>query len=253
MVFMALALALKLTFMFALRINESSMRYEPYLVIPMSRATPLYEETFVGYGKNKIQHTIHLRARGFRFHVLSLAFLIHYPHSESQSRVLWSTTSNGLKPEEFLLQSKRRAAALNGTAAVRPYSISLRRAAAKARDMRKLMDLHFNDFLLWVTREYGLDIDQKGRIVAEATKYCTPAAKDGGGPRYASREPGGWQWQLQKELMAHTQRSSPAMHPDRRAIIKDEAMEGLRKIPGYDASYSKRAAKSQSTLAGRPV
>jgi hypothetical protein len=38
-----------------------SDRYEPYVVLPVSPLTPLFEEEFRGYGKNKIQHIVHLR------------------------------------------------------------------------------------------------------------------------------------------------------------------------------------------------
>ena len=40
-----------------------SLRYEPYLVVPLGGATPYFDERFVGYGKNKIQHVTHLRCR----------------------------------------------------------------------------------------------------------------------------------------------------------------------------------------------
>ena len=32
--------------------------------------TPLYDERFTGYGKNKIEHVTHLRWAGWRFAVL---------------------------------------------------------------------------------------------------------------------------------------------------------------------------------------
>ena len=66
-----------------------SNRYEPYLVLPASPKTPLFDEMFTGYGKNKIQHVVHLRMAGFRFSVLSYAYVIHYPHTKSLARAKW--------------------------------------------------------------------------------------------------------------------------------------------------------------------
>ncbi len=45
-------------------------RYEPYLVVRAGPPTPLYDERFTGYGKNKIEHVTHLRWAGWRFAVL---------------------------------------------------------------------------------------------------------------------------------------------------------------------------------------
>ena len=67
-----------------------SLRYEPYLVVPLGRgATPYFDERFVGYGKNKIQWIQHLRLLGFTFHVLPKAFVIHCPHEASTARQTW--------------------------------------------------------------------------------------------------------------------------------------------------------------------
>jgi hypothetical protein len=66
-----------------------SNRYEPYLVLPASPSTPLFDETFTGYGKNKIQHVVHLRLAGFQFSVLSYAYVIHFPHAKSKARLKW--------------------------------------------------------------------------------------------------------------------------------------------------------------------
>lgn len=50
-----------------------SIRYEPYLLVPKAEQTPLFDERFVGYGKNKIQFVQHLRLLGFQFFVLPQA------------------------------------------------------------------------------------------------------------------------------------------------------------------------------------
>ena len=92
-----------------------SNRYEPYVVISMAQM-PLYDERFVGYGKNKIQHVSHLRRMGYllcgnqnlrrgfgassstpstrrhtgyMFAVLPRHFLIHVPHPRSGSKKEW--------------------------------------------------------------------------------------------------------------------------------------------------------------------
>lgn len=66
-----------------------SERYEPYVVLRRCPSTPLFNEGFVGYGKNKIQHINHLRYAGFTFYVLPQSFLIHFPHPISASRRQW--------------------------------------------------------------------------------------------------------------------------------------------------------------------
>ena len=63
-------------------------RYEPYLVV-RKEGTPLFDERFVGYGKNKIQWIQHLRLRGFTFHVMPKVFVVHCPHEESAARHSW--------------------------------------------------------------------------------------------------------------------------------------------------------------------
>ena len=82
-------------------------RYEPYLVVRAGPPTPLYDERFTGYGKNKIEHVTHLRWAGWRFAVLpprgrgdeaeapllSLRFAVlprgaitHFPHPISDAK-----------------------------------------------------------------------------------------------------------------------------------------------------------------------
>ena len=77
-----------------------SNRYEPYLVLPAAGSTPLYEEVFTGYGKNKIQHTVHLLAKGFTFSVLSRSFVVHFMHARSENRMIWDVQGND-KMERF--------------------------------------------------------------------------------------------------------------------------------------------------------
>lgn len=53
--------------------------YEPYVLIK-TKYFPSFDERFVGYGFNKLQHTFRLAAEGFRFVVLPHDFVIHIPH-----------------------------------------------------------------------------------------------------------------------------------------------------------------------------
>lgn len=72
-----------------------NVRYEPYVILKKTPTTPLFEERFVGYGKNKIQHINHLRFAGYKFQVLPKAFVIHMPHMTSQSKRAWKTQHTG--------------------------------------------------------------------------------------------------------------------------------------------------------------
>jgi hypothetical protein len=66
-----------------------SGRYEPYYLVAKKSSTPLFDERFSGYGKNKVQHFYSLRWSGFKFGVLPHGFVVHVPHAESNSRRTW--------------------------------------------------------------------------------------------------------------------------------------------------------------------
>jgi len=67
-----------------------SNKYEPYLVLSKEGGqVPMYDEAFTGYGKNKIEHVMLLRANGFKFSVLPKVFLIHLPHPRSKAKRQW--------------------------------------------------------------------------------------------------------------------------------------------------------------------
>lgn len=55
--------------------------YEPYIVAP--KDIPPYDERFVGFGWNKVSHTMILAAKQYYFIVLPNAFIIHMPHAPS--------------------------------------------------------------------------------------------------------------------------------------------------------------------------
>jgi hypothetical protein len=58
-------------------------------MVPRLNSTPLFDERFVGYGKNKIQWIQHLRLSGFEFYVVPRAFVMHCPHEVSAARNDW--------------------------------------------------------------------------------------------------------------------------------------------------------------------
>jgi hypothetical protein len=66
-----------------------TMVWEPYTLVPNLKSTPLFDERFTGYGKNKIQFVHHLRMLGFQFYVAPRAFLMHANHAKSQARAQW--------------------------------------------------------------------------------------------------------------------------------------------------------------------
>jgi hypothetical protein len=82
-----------------------SFRYEPYVVLRWcpagqsepqrigqsapQRIAPYYDERFHGYGKNKIQHVVHLRAMGYQFAILPEGFFVHFPHPKSKAKKRW--------------------------------------------------------------------------------------------------------------------------------------------------------------------
>ncbi len=87
-----------------------SYRYEPFVVIPwcalksnadqlLMRSpgprSPYFDERFFGYGKNKIQHTAHLRRIGYQFLVMPpTGFITHFPHPVSSTKKTWNDTKN---------------------------------------------------------------------------------------------------------------------------------------------------------------
>jgi len=73
-----------------------SNRYEPYLAVRYCSELPPFQEGFSGYGKNKMTWAMQLRRSGYMFSQLGEAFLVHYPHLDSKSRLEWNK-----KPKEL--------------------------------------------------------------------------------------------------------------------------------------------------------
>ena len=78
-----------------------SRRYEPYVVLRYCEGIPPFQESFTGYGKNKLTWSIHLQRVGYKLKQLNLSFLVHFPHRDSESRKRWN------EHPEFLKQSMR--------------------------------------------------------------------------------------------------------------------------------------------------
>ena len=70
---------------------------EPYYVLKHTRFTPLYDERFVDYGYNKIQHMRHLTYIGYRFFILSNAYAVDMPHPQSDFRRLHISSHEKMK------------------------------------------------------------------------------------------------------------------------------------------------------------
>ena len=70
-----------------------SNRYEPYVILRHCQSLPPYQEQFSGYGKNKIQHILHLRRLGYSFSVVGHAWVVHWPHNKSESKRSWNRRS----------------------------------------------------------------------------------------------------------------------------------------------------------------
>jgi hypothetical protein len=74
-----------------------SNRYEPFLVIRYCRDLPPFQEAFSGYGKNKMTWMMQLIRSGYILSQVGGAFVVHYPHLDSESRQHWNKAPDQLK------------------------------------------------------------------------------------------------------------------------------------------------------------
>lgn len=92
-----------------------SNKYEPYFVLD-KRSGHRYDENFVGYGKNKIELVMRLRAAGSHFYVVPRAFFIHLPHRESEDKEHWLVSrKKHFENEQLLRKAVRQLRAGNVT------------------------------------------------------------------------------------------------------------------------------------------
>ena len=68
----------------------TSNRYEPYIAVRYCRELPPFQPAFTGYGKNKMTMIMHMRKVGYTFFQLGGAYVVHYPHLDSPSRMNWN-------------------------------------------------------------------------------------------------------------------------------------------------------------------
>jgi hypothetical protein len=74
-----------------------SNRYEPFLVLRYCRDLPPFQESFSGYGKNKMTFVMQLIHSGYSLSQIGGAYLVHYPHLDSASRQHWNEAPDQLK------------------------------------------------------------------------------------------------------------------------------------------------------------
>lgn len=70
---------------------------EPYYILKKGAATPLYDERFVNYGYNKMQHMRHLTYVGYRFSILTNAFSLDLPHPQSKLKEQYLKFQDAMK------------------------------------------------------------------------------------------------------------------------------------------------------------
>ena len=74
-----------------------SNRYEPFLVVRYCHDLPPFQQSFSGYGKNKLTWMMQLIRRGYTLSQVGGAFLCHYPHLESSARQAWNEAPQKLQ------------------------------------------------------------------------------------------------------------------------------------------------------------
>lgn len=82
-----------------------SNRYEPYVVLRTDEAVA-FDNSFDGYGKNKIEYVARLRYLGFAFSVLPVGFVCHCPHPISRDKRAWLKESRGKHSTDRLYKSR---------------------------------------------------------------------------------------------------------------------------------------------------
>ena len=109
-----------------------SNKFEPFLVVRYCRDLPPFQESFTGYGKNKITWVMQLRRSGYIFSQAGGVSVMHFPHPKSPAFQEWIKGSDEgdarlVKPsnEETMLQTKR-----------------------------SLIDQHFVQFRAWLNSRY---------------------------------------------------------------------------------------------------
>lgn len=82
----------------------ASPRYEPYLALRYCRDLPPYQESFTGYGKNKITWILQFMRSGYKLSQLGEAYVMHVPHAASADKGKWRNTVDGVGRESLLVE-----------------------------------------------------------------------------------------------------------------------------------------------------
>ena len=81
--------------------------FEPYVVVHRT-SVPNFDTRFVGFGWNKVSHTMRLDAEGWEFVVLPDVFLLHLPHAPSLEITRFRADSSYRACLDALKQNFRR-------------------------------------------------------------------------------------------------------------------------------------------------
>ncbi len=73
-----------------------SKRYEPYMVSRFCDVIPPFQDSFNGYGKNKLSWMQQFLRSGYVLKQLDHSFIIHYPHTDSNARKEWNKGPNNM-------------------------------------------------------------------------------------------------------------------------------------------------------------
>ena len=76
--------------------------YEPWGIMERSQ-TPLFDESFRGYGMNKITWSRHIASLGYNFVVHPSAFMVHQPHQISCAKQAWWTGKPTKSGADYLM------------------------------------------------------------------------------------------------------------------------------------------------------
>ena len=67
---------------------------EPYYVLKKTERTPRFDDRFIDYGYNKMQHMRHLLYEGYSFYLLANCYAVDMPHKESGYKLRYRSQNN---------------------------------------------------------------------------------------------------------------------------------------------------------------
>jgi len=136
-----------------------SHRYEPFVMIRYCRDLPPFQEAFSGYGKNKVTWMMQVVASGYAFSQVGGAYLVHYPHLDSQSRQHWNKA-----PKELIVNVPDQEDTEETEDAKKPLqNYNLRRPEKTDKDLhlaeykRGQVDMLYVEFRQWLEKSIPSD------------------------------------------------------------------------------------------------